>query len=45
MFPIRRIDEEVAEADEWLGSKPKFWFTDNQKRMLFKGDERGTGED
>jgi type I restriction-modification system DNA methylase subunit len=30
---------------EQLGSKPKFWFNEEGKRLLFKGDARGTGED
>lgn len=45
MFPIRRIDKTKREADEPLGSKPKFWFSEDGKRYLFKADERGTGED
>lgn len=35
----------MAEAVETLGSKPKFWFSDGDRRMLFKAEERGTGED
>jgi hypothetical protein len=45
MFPIHRIDRSTAEAVEPLGTKPKFWFTANGRRMLFKAEERGTGED
>jgi len=28
-----------------LGSKPKFWFREGERRLLFKADDRGTGED
>ena len=46
MFAIRRIERSTAFAVEPLGSKPKFWFTDEgDKRFLFKADDRGTGED
>jgi hypothetical protein len=45
MFEIRRIDSSKWEGDEPLGSKPKFWFSENDKRFLFKAEERGTGED
>ena len=30
---------------EPLGSKPKFWFREGERRLLFKADDRGTGED
>lgn len=44
-FPIHRIDRNRAEQFEQLGSKPKFWFRDGERRVLFKADDRGTGED
>lgn len=46
MYPIQRIESASAEGLEPLGTKRKFWFTaaDGQ-RMLFKAEERGTGED
>jgi hypothetical protein len=44
-FPIRPVDQTFAEAFETLGSKPKFWFRDGSRRLLFKADDRGTGED
>ncbi len=44
-FSIRRVDRRLAESVETLGSKPKFWFHDEDRRLLFKGDDRGTGED
>lgn len=44
-FPIRRVDRSSAQAMEPLGSKPKFWFREEERRLLFKGEERGTGED
>src|SRR3972149_2885349 len=44
-FPIHRVDRARAEAPEQLGSKPKFWFREGERRLLFKADDRGTGED
>jgi hypothetical protein len=44
-FPIRRVDISQAEAVEPLGSKRKFWFVENDRRLLFKGEDRGTGDD
>ena len=44
-FSIRRVDRDLAKAVEPLGSKPKFWFQDADKRLLFKAENRGTGED
>lgn len=46
VFPVREVYSREAESLEQLGTKPKFWFTDeNGQRMLFKADQRGTGED
>lgn len=44
-YIIHRVDRERAQTIEQLGSKPKFWYRDNKRRMLFKADDRGTGED
>src|SRR6185369_4968240 len=44
-FLIHRVDRSRAEAMETLGSKPKFWFREGKRRLLFKADDRGTGED
>jgi hypothetical protein len=44
-FPIRPVDRNCAKAVETLGSKPKFWFQEGEKRLLFKAEDRGTGED
>ncbi len=44
-FSIRRVDRNCAKAVETLGSKPKFWFNEGDKRLLFKAEDRGTGED
>ncbi|MCX7426245.1 MAG: phosphatidylinositol kinase [Planctomycetia bacterium] len=44
-FPIRRVDRNRAKAVETLGSKPKFWFQEGERRLLFKAEDRGTGED
>lgn len=45
MFKIHRVDRQAAEAVEPLGTKRKFWFSEENRRMLFKAEERGTGED
>lgn len=45
MFPIVRIRSSEAEAVEYLGTKAKFWYRDGERQMLFKAEERGTGED
>lgn len=45
MYPIRRVDRDLAEDIEYLGTKRKFWFSFEGKRCLFKAEERGTGED
>lgn len=45
VFAIRRVDRSLADAVEQLGSKPKFWFQEAGKRLLFKAEDRGTGED
>jgi hypothetical protein len=44
-FPIRPVDRSRAQAVETLGSKPKFWFREGERRVLFKAEDRGTGED
>jgi hypothetical protein len=44
-FPVRRVDISQRRAIESLGTKPKFWLLDDNKRLLFKADDRGTGED
>lgn len=44
-FPVHHIDRRRAQQVEPLGSKPKFWFRDGQQRLLFKAEDRGTGED
>jgi hypothetical protein len=46
VFRVVYIDSDKAEALEPLGSKRKFWFTGpDGRRMLFKAEDRGTGED
>ena len=45
MFVVRRVDRESRESAEQLGSKRKFWFSENGKRWLFKAEDRDTGED
>lgn len=45
-FEIHRVNLEDADDVETLGTKPKFWwFNSVGKRLLFKADDRGTGED
>ncbi len=44
-FSTYRVDRRIAEQYEPLGSKPKFWFRDGDRRLMFKADDRGTGED
>jgi hypothetical protein len=43
MFQIIKVDNRQAEAPEQLGTKRKFWFANHE--MLFKAEERGTGDD
>ncbi len=45
MYSIARVDPHLSEGLEQLGSKRKFWYLDGPRRMLFKFEERGTGED
>jgi hypothetical protein len=45
VFAIRPVDRSRAQAVETLGSKPKFWFGEADHRLLFKAEDRGTGED
>ena len=45
-FPVLRVNLEDADDVETLGTKPKFWWFNRQrKRLLFKAEDRGTGED
>jgi len=44
-FPTRQVDRSRSQSVEPLGSKPKFWFRDADRRLLFKAEDRGTGED
>ncbi len=44
-FLVHRVDRSQSEAAEQLGSKPKFWFREGDRRLLFKGEARGYGED
>ncbi|MCZ2343906.1 MAG: hypothetical protein LC104_19225 [Bacteroidales bacterium] len=46
MFTTVTVDPSKAESLEQLGTKRKFWFTDDKGvRVLFKAEERNTGED
>jgi hypothetical protein len=46
MFPVVQVDARRSTTVEPLGTKRKFWYTDaDRRRMLFKAEERGTGED
>ena len=44
-FSVRCVDRSQALAVETVGSKPKFWFREDDRWLLFKADDRGTGED
>lgn len=44
-FPVLRVNLSDNVANEQLGSKPKFWFRDGDREMLFKAEDRGAGED
>ena len=45
MFSVLLVDREQAISTEPVGSKRKFWFSHNHKRLIFKAEERETGED
>ena len=45
MFPITTVRSSMAQDVEYLGTKSKFWYRDGERLMLFKAEERGTGED
>jgi len=45
MYRIVEVPDDAADATEQLGSKPKFWFTDETGQdWLFKLGREGTGE-
>ncbi len=44
-FPTVRVDRSRSQSVEPLGSKPKSWFRDGERRLLFKAEDRATGED
>jgi hypothetical protein len=44
-LPIFRVDRSQSMSVEPVGTKPKYWFRDGERRLLFKADARGTGED
>jgi len=45
VYKIHRVDTNQFEAVETLGAKRKFWFRQDNRRVLFKAETRGTGED
>jgi len=46
MYQVVSVDPARAESLEPLGTKRKFWYRDDKhRRLLFKAEERGTGED
>ncbi len=45
MFPIIPVNPKLALNTEPLGTKRKYWYRDGDRRILFKAEERGTGED
>lgn len=44
-FSTRRVDRSRFQLLEQLGSKRKFWFVEDRQRLLFKAEDRGTGDD
>lgn len=44
-FAVYEVPENSREADEPVGSKPKFWFTRDGEPWMFKASRPGTGED
>jgi hypothetical protein len=44
-FYVLQVDRSRSQSVEPLGSKPKFWFSDGNRRLLFKAENRETGED
>jgi hypothetical protein len=45
MFQIVEVPSGAASLTEQLGTKPKFWYDEGNKRRLFKEVRAGTGED
>ncbi|MEO2091714.1 MAG: phosphatidylinositol kinase [Gemmataceae bacterium] len=45
MFPVATVNPQQAESLEQLGTKRKYWYAEGVRRLLFKAEERGTGED
>ena len=44
-FPIRRVDRNLTQSVETLGTKRKYWFFDGERKLMFKAEDRGTGDD
>jgi len=44
-YPIYTVSSLCSEDLEQLGNKPKYWYRDGDRRMMFKAEFRGTGED
>ncbi len=45
-YPIIIVPDDACHAPESLGSKPKFWYYDeNDRKVLFKESRENTGED
>ncbi|WP_145089190.1 HipA domain-containing protein [Rosistilla carotiformis] len=44
-FPIYKVSSLDSEDLEQLGTKPKYWYHDGDRRMMFKAENRQTGED
>jgi hypothetical protein len=45
MFPVLRVDSRKSEAIQPLGTKRRFWLREDDRRLLLKAEERGTGQD
>ena len=44
MFDIVRVEDDASDLIEQLGTKPKFWFTQGETKVLFKESRPHTGE-
>jgi hypothetical protein len=44
MYPIVTVPDDASELPEQIGTKFKFWYRDQDRRMLFKQGRPGTGE-
>jgi len=43
-YPIIHVPDQAAELPEALGTKPKFWYSDGDRLVLYKEGRPGSGE-